>query len=512
MLILKLTFCIQIILVIHLIIAPFTKVEESFNLQAVHDLLFKSWSDIQSFDHMEFPGVVPRTFIGPLMIYALVKPIQSILSYFSLTPDMTNLMFQYITRGSISFMFTLSHAALMYSILKAFGRATTKWFGILSFTQFHLMYWSSRPLPNVFALIIFQFALALWILPSNRYSFQPSLMMFLLIFNCAVFRAELFGLSFFMIFTNILNQQLTLPLTLIIGIVFSATSICSTMMIDSHFWQKPFMWPEFQVFIFNGVENRSVEWGVSPFYAYFTSFLPRIVPLSFALSPLSLLAIRKSYPYYFLLFIHIIPLSFIGHKEWRFIMYLVPIMNLAAAIGIVALLNRVKRYYSLIYPSTRLIVTIMPLLALFLSLNMLYISHFNYPGGNALQMFHTLDLGTHQCTVHIDSYTAMTGASRFGERNDGRCTYSKHEGHNDSNDYIRAGYMWLLTSNREAHNSTHWIELVNVKGYDGISLKNPKDWLKDLLWNLQSLNFGKVSLPYHIKLTPKVSILKRRET
>ena len=69
------------LILLHLYVSPYTKIEESFNLQATHDILAYgipthnvSGFLTSNYDHFTFPGPVPRTFVGALVLATFSKP------------------------------------------------------------------------------------------------------------------------------------------------------------------------------------------------------------------------------------------------------------------------------------------------------------------------------------------------------------------------------------------------------------------------------------------------------
>lgn len=79
---------LPVVILTHLYFAPYTKVEESFNIQAIHDILTYGIPTDNAtgyfeanYDHVSFPGSVPRTFVGAAVLSGLTRPFVGVLSF-----------------------------------------------------------------------------------------------------------------------------------------------------------------------------------------------------------------------------------------------------------------------------------------------------------------------------------------------------------------------------------------------------------------------------------------------
>jgi alpha-1,6-mannosyltransferase len=137
-------------------VAPYTKVEESFNIQAVHDLLsytpFRPLST-QSFDHFSFPGAVPRTFVGASLLATLSKPIIYILG-----TKHSVFYPQLIVRGVLGLLNAAALLRYKNGLERAFGRDVGRWWTLLIGSGFHVVFYASRTLPNMFAFALSEFS------------------------------------------------------------------------------------------------------------------------------------------------------------------------------------------------------------------------------------------------------------------------------------------------------------------------------------------------------------------
>ena len=393
---------IMLIMVMYLLSCPYTKVEESFNMQAIHDILHHA-TNLSKYDHHEFPGVVPRSFIGPLFISGLSLPSLSFLSMFNLEKFMD----QYVVRfwiGCSSFFGMCQYAA---ALQKMFGPKVKLYFVVITLTQFHYLFYITRPLPNTLAHIFAFPAMAAWLRNDiSKFIWFSAIAI-------VIFRIELCILLGTCLIISILKGYASIKQILKEAIPAGIFALLATIVIDSLMWKR-WLWPEGDVAWFNIILNKSGEYGTSPFLWYFTSVLPRVLLTASIFLPWGLRCdVHRCSVFMFPAIAFVLAFSFLPHKELRFIYYTIPLFNAVAARAYSDLHQRHSKHvkWKLLY-----IFGLLCLVAnIAASLFFLYASCHNYPGGEIMSKLHQHVPCDKKVHVYISNYAAQTGVTRFTE-------------------------------------------------------------------------------------------------
>ncbi|BGP27898.1 alpha-1,6-mannosyltransferase, glycosyltransferase family 22 protein [Rhodotorula toruloides] len=415
-----------LVFAVHVLLVPPAKVEESFTLHFVRDALAKgvNAAGLQQYDHLEFSGAVPRSTIGPLALAGLSALPLRLASQLDLIR--TGAEVQLIVRLTLAAVNALALALFSRRVRATYGAKVAKYFLLLASTQFHVPFWAGRTLPNMLAFPLVQVALALLITPpvlssvsKPRFSTRTYILsaFSILTFAAVIMRLELVALIIPFALEH-LARRLVGPVQLIAtGLVSAVGSLGLSVLVDSYFWRrKTLLWPEGQAFLFNVLQGRSAEWGISPPLYYFTSALPKVLHLSLLPAVFSLLADRRTRRLLFPCFAYVGLLSSLKHKEWRFVVYVFPAFTVGAAAGIVAIGSltaspRLRRGVLLAIVAVNLLLTALGLVA----------SAANYPGYSAIAFLNNYlteyassdDTSGPLKQVHVGIEAKMTGASNF---------------------------------------------------------------------------------------------------
>ncbi|KAL4226476.1 dolichyl-P-Man:Man(7)GlcNAc(2)-PP-dolichol alpha-1 [Mactra antiquata] len=458
--------CLSIlVMILHVFLCPYTKVEESFNIQAIHDIL-QYKTNISQYDHLQFPGVVPRSFLGPLVVAISSFPLVQTFTVL----DIPKIYQQYIVRLCLGNAVLVGLLAYTSAIREKFGSQTAKLTLLITVTQFHFMFYCSRTLPNIFALVLVLFALRSW-LNQSHVSF-----MWLSGAAILIYRSELTIFLGILLLLDLFWRRLSVLNLLKIGIPAGIILLGLTVIVDSYFWQR-FLWPEGEVLWYNTILNKSSNWAL-PRSLSFSIFL---IPIGLYMSPrLSQLVLPA--------LIFVLVYSFLPHKELRFIIYVIPVCNTAVAEALHLMwINKDK---SVLRKFLAVVCMLHMIGNLCTTGIFIYTSYQNYPGGTALYRLHQIESPDLPVHVHIDVPAAQTGITRFGQ------IYSNWI-YNKTEDLEPGGtdmmsYTHIILGDNERlplYKHTHNI-IENITGFDRIEINVRKFpflfWkVKDKMWILK---------------------------
>lgn len=313
-------------------------------------------------------------------------------------------------------------------IRRAFGQTTAIWYLLFQTTQFHILYYASRTLSNMFAFGLSTFALRSLIsdpaiLPVSRKA-HCRLSLFLLTVAGIVFRSELALFlathTLFLLVTGCVSLGREVIPAGVLGLLVGLTA---TVSVDSFFWQQFPLWPELAAFRFNVVSRQASAWGTQAWHFYFSNAIPRLLlnPCTYLIGiPLALYQPSTQAATRYLLtpslaFVALFSLQ--PHKEWRFVLYAVPPFTAAAALG--ASYIWAHRAKSFVYRLLSLVMLLSPLANFAISTFILLPSSgANYPGAYALKSLHNghnhTDTNTdNPISVYLGNLACQTGVTRF---------------------------------------------------------------------------------------------------
>ncbi|XP_061388863.1 probable Dol-P-Man:Man(7)GlcNAc(2)-PP-Dol alpha-1,6-mannosyltransferase [Musca vetustissima] len=467
----------------HIVYTPFTKVEESFNLQAIHDILYLR-HNFTEYDHHEFPGVVPRTFLGPLFISILSSPFILLFE----TLHISKYWSLYIVRLVLAAVVTCAWTKLKRVITKIYGSDVSLWFSLITLTQFHFIFYMSRTLPNIMALPLVLYALAYW--------FNDQMKPFIICSGIAIliFRSELLIFLGLLLLIKVLFKKVTIPRILKIAIPTAIVILAISIVVDSFFWQR-LVWPEGEVLWYNTILNKSSNWGTSPFLWYFYSALPRAMATSLLFVPIGFVLERRVRPIVLATIGFVVIYSILPHKELRFIIYVFPVLNLAAATACHRIWSNSGK--SLWHGFLSLCAGGHLLLNVCVTLFLLIVSGTNYPGGVAITRLHTLEAGSSNVSVHISNLAAQSGVSRFLQLHD-NWNYCKKEQMNYTKEESLE-YTHLIVEAKNKFNNQLWSSL--QEDFDTVEFVD--------CFNNIGIQYNSI-MPIKIKTKACLAILKKK--
>jgi alpha-1,6-mannosyltransferase len=317
--------------------------------------------------------------------------------------------------------------ALAKKVAQTYGVATANFFLVFTAIQFHIPFYLSRTLPNFLALPIVILGFSLLVStdsPTTHFNSPTRRLQYgigLLLSSGIIARSEVAVLCGTIIFVDLIlspspKQYLyaVIPAVLISG----AVSTAATVIVDSYLWNAP-SFPEIEALLFNVVSGHASAWGVEPWHYYLVSVAKLLNPITAILIAPTIVITRytsistfdtlRKLRYILLApTLYVFGFSFLPHKEWRFIIYIIPLLTTTAAISAAYIHNH--RAKSLLYRLLHTIIILSIPSSLLVSITMSFISATNYPGGLALESLHSMSNATN-ARVYLDVPTRMTGAT-----------------------------------------------------------------------------------------------------